>query len=99
MSPDLKNATAFVTPLGDDDPARLIPALGRATPYLRSCLGREIKLRHTPNLSFKADTSFDEAQRIEALLRQPRVQRDLDAAPTDAAPREGRPTTDDEDDG
>jgi ribosome-binding factor A len=54
-----------------------MPALGRATPYLRSRLGQDLKLRFTPQLHFKADTSFNEAARIDELLRQPRVQQDL----------------------
>jgi len=77
MSADLKSATAFVTPFGEDDASRVMPALERATPYLRSRIGQALKLRYTPELRFKPDTSFDEAARIDALLRKPRVQRDL----------------------
>lgn len=77
VSPDLKSATAFVTPFGEDDAAGVVAALRRAAPYFRARLGREIKLRYTPQLRFEADTSFDEAARIEALLQKPRVRRDL----------------------
>lgn len=78
VSPDLKAATVFVTPFGETHHDRILPALQRATPYLRSKLGEEIRLRYTPQLSFKADTSFDEAARIDELLRKPRVKRDLE---------------------
>jgi ribosome-binding factor A len=76
ISPDLRNATAFVVPLGgamggqSRDMALLLAALRRAAPFLRGCLGRVVKLRNTPALSFQADTSFDEASKIDALLRQ-----------------------------
>ena len=77
MSPDLKTATAFVTPFGADDTQRVLPALERAAPYLRSQVGRTLRLRYTPELRFRADTSFDEAAHIDELLKSPRVQRDL----------------------
>lgn len=77
ISPDLKNATAFVVPLGGGDSAEALDALNRASAYLRSQLGREVHLRHMPRLSFQADGSFDEAQKINALLHKPRVSRDI----------------------
>jgi ribosome-binding factor A len=72
ISPDLRNATAFVVPLGGSggDMAPLLAALRRAAPFLRGRLARTVKLRNTPALSFQADTSFDEASKIDALLRQ-----------------------------
>ncbi len=76
ISPDLRNATAFVVPLGgavggqSRDMEPLLAALRRAAPFLRGCLSRVVKLRNTPALSFQADTSFDEASKIDALLRQ-----------------------------
>jgi ribosome-binding factor A len=56
-----------------------VAALSRAAAYVRSQLGREITLRYTPEISFQADTSFDEAARIEEMLHTPRVARDLAA--------------------
>ena len=79
VSPDLKNATAFVVPLGGGELQTVIDALNHAAGFLRSQLGREVQLRHTPGLSFQADHSFDEAARINALLHHPRVARDVDA--------------------
>lgn len=78
ISPDLKNATAFVMPLGGGDVDLVVPALERAASYLRREVGRQVRLRYVPKLSFKADQSFDEAGQIEDLLRSPEVQRDLD---------------------
>lgn len=77
-SPDLKHATAFVAPLGPGDADKLAAGLNRASAFLRGRLGREIELKFTPNLHFVADASYDEASRIDALLRRPEVARDLD---------------------
>lgn len=78
ISPDLKNATAFAAPLGGEDMGKTIEALNRAAGFMRGRLSREIEMRHTPNLRFIADDSYDEARRIEELLSSERVRRDLD---------------------
>ena len=79
-SPDLKNATAFVVPLGGDAAVtdRVLEGLNRAAPYLRHILAGKVRLRHTPRIKFLADRSFDEAGHIEGLLREPAVARDLE---------------------
>lgn len=77
-SPDLKNATAFAAPLGGEEMAKTVEALNRAAGFLRGRLSREIEMRHTPNLRFLADDSYDEARRIDALLSSERVRRDLE---------------------
>lgn len=79
-SPDLKNATVFVVPLGGDPAAmnRIIEGLTRAQPYLRRVMADKINLRYAPRLTFSADRSFDEAGHIETLLRDPSVSRDLE---------------------
>ena len=68
ISPDLKSATAFISPLGGGDAGTLVQALLRAAPFLRRRVGEEMTIRHVPTLSFQADQSFDEAQRIQELL-------------------------------
>jgi ribosome-binding factor A len=69
ISPDLKNATAFVSPFGGGDAAALAKACDRAAGFFRAQLGRELSLRHVPNVGFLPDTSFDHAERIDALLQ------------------------------
>ncbi len=69
VSPDLRNATAYVMPLGGGDTAEVLAALGRATPFLRGRVGHMVRLKHTPAFRFEADTTYDEASRIDALLR------------------------------
>jgi ribosome-binding factor A len=77
ISPDLRNATAFVMPLGGRDEVKLLAALRRATPWFRARVSEQAGLRHAPQLRFELDASFDEADRIGALLRRPDVARDL----------------------
>jgi ribosome-binding factor A len=93
LSPDLRNATAFVTPLGGGEAERAVRALKRAAPYLRGQVARAMKLRHAPNLFFEADTSFDYASHINELLHAPEVMRDLRAAEDgdEEDPGEGAP--------
>lgn len=77
ISPDLKAATAFVSPLGGGDMEQMLAALRRAGPYLRGQIVRAVNLRHAPTLSFEPDTSFEYAGRIDAILHSPDVARDL----------------------
>jgi len=78
VSPDLRNATVFIVPLGGGDSAPVLAGLKRAKSYLRHEIGQAVQLRSVPDLSFQADISFDEASRIDDLLRSPEVARDLD---------------------
>lgn len=80
VSPDLKNATAFVMPLGGGAQSEVLGALADAAPYLRSLVGRAMRLRFTPRLSFKIDPSFDEGDKIDRLLASEAVQRDVAVA-------------------
>ena len=77
ISPDLKNATAYVMPLGGTNRDVLIDALMKVAPYLRTLVSKKVLLRHAPRIGFRIDNSFDEASRIEELLRRPEVARDL----------------------
>jgi len=77
LSPDLKNATAYVVPLGGGNASEVVDALNRASGFLRGWVGRNVRLRHIPRVSFEADASFDEAQRIENALKNPHVARDI----------------------
>lgn len=78
VSPDLRNATVFVVPLGGGDVAPILAGLKRAKAYLRHEIAKAVKLRLVPELWFEADLTFDEASRIDALLRSPQVRRDVE---------------------
>jgi ribosome-binding factor A len=82
-SPDLKNATAYVMPLGGGEEAPIIKALKRAAPFLRGRLAREVTLKFAPALTFELDNSFAEAERIETLLRETRGELPDDGTPGD----------------
>ena len=80
MSPDLKIATAYVTPLGVADRTGVIAALNRNAKFIRGRLGNQLRqMKYMPEVRFRDDTSFDNYSKIDALLRSPEVQRDLDA--------------------
>ncbi len=77
VSPDLKNATAFVMPLAGKNKESLLEALKKSSPELRHLVSKRVKLRHVPRISFALDDSYDEAERISNLLNKPEVVRDL----------------------
>ncbi|MDO1580519.1 30S ribosome-binding factor RbfA [Rhizobium oryzicola] len=80
MSPDLKIATAYVTPLGVKDHDKVIDALNRNAKFIRGCLSGALRqMKYMPEVRFRDDTSFDNYQKIDALLRSPEVRRDLSA--------------------
>jgi ribosome-binding factor A len=72
VTPDLRHAVAFVTELGGELRAELSEALARAAPRLRGEVARRLHLKYAPELSFRPDTSFREAARIEVLLAEER---------------------------
>ncbi|PST26930.1 30S ribosome-binding factor RbfA [Mesorhizobium plurifarium] len=79
MSPDLKIATAYVTPLGVADHATVIEALNRHAKFIRGRLGPQLRqMKYMPDVRFRDDTSFENYQKIDSLLRSPEVSRDLD---------------------
>ncbi len=77
MSPDLRLATIYVMPLGGRDQKQVLDALDRHKRYVRGEISRRINLKFAPEIRFRIDERFDEAERIEKLLRTPVVQRDL----------------------
>ncbi|AHY55526.1 30S ribosome-binding factor RbfA [Bradyrhizobium japonicum] len=81
MSPDLKLATVYVMPLGGRDTEVVIAALERNKKFLRGEVAHRVNLKFAPDLRFRVDERFDEAERIEKLLRTPAVQKDLEQDP------------------
>lgn len=79
MSPDLRLATIFVMPLGGRDEAEVVAALERNKRFLRGEIAHRVNLKFAPDIRFRIDERFDEAARIERLLRSPEVKRDLAA--------------------
>jgi ribosome-binding factor A len=77
MSPDLRLATIYVMPLGGRDEDEVLGALERNKRYMRGEIARRVNLKFAPEIRFRIDERFDEAERIEKLLRTPEVRRDL----------------------
>ncbi|MGQ7830755.1 30S ribosome-binding factor RbfA [Altererythrobacter sp. Z27] len=77
MTPDLRNATAYVKSLLGKDESEIVTALRQNTAYLQREVAKRLGLKFAPKLKFRTDESFDEADRIERLLRDPKVARDL----------------------
>jgi ribosome-binding factor A len=83
VSPDLKNATAFVMPFAGANAGLVMAGLKRSAVFLKGRVARMVELRQAPNIVFALDEAFDNAARIAALLARPEVERDLHAPPPD----------------
>jgi ribosome-binding factor A len=77
MTPDLRNATAYAKPLLGEDEGEVLKALRTNTAFFQREVAMRLGLKFAPKLQFKPDESFDEAERIERLLSDPKVARDL----------------------
>lgn len=78
VSPDLRNATVYITPLGGSEPKQAEKAMARNARWLRGQIARRVNLKFAPELVFRYDDRFDETAHIDALLHSPDVARDLD---------------------
>ncbi|CAM5203053.1 ribosome-binding factor A [Bosea thiooxidans] len=76
LSPDLKLATAYIMPLGGQDVAPVLKALDSHKRYIRGEIAHRVNLKYAPDIRFRADESFAEAERIDALLDSEQVRRD-----------------------
>ena len=79
VTADLRLATIYVMPLGGRDAKPVIEALERNKKFLRGEIARRINLKFAPDIRFRFDERFDEAERIEKILRTPQVRRDLES--------------------
>ena len=77
LSPDLRLATVYIMPLGGQDAAAVLDALERNKRYLRGEIAHRVNLKFAPDIRFRLDERFAEAERIDRLLRTPQVRRDL----------------------
>jgi ribosome-binding factor A len=84
MTADLRLATIYVMPLGGRDREAVLAALERNKRFLRGEIAHRVNLKFAPDIRFRIDERFDEAERIEKLLRTPAVRRDLNPADQDA---------------
>jgi ribosome-binding factor A len=78
VTPDLRLATIYVMPLGGRDESAVLAALERNKRFLRGELAHRINMKFAPDIRFRIDERFDEAERIEKLLRAPEIRRDVE---------------------
>jgi ribosome-binding factor A len=78
MTPDLKIANAYIMPLGGLHAEEIVAALNRHRKFVRGVVAPQINMKYAPEVRFYVDDTFDEASRIDAILRSDKVQRDLD---------------------
>lgn len=78
VTADLRLATIYVMPLGGRDAAEVVAAFERHKKFLRAEIAHRINLKFAPDIRFRVDDRFAEAERIDRLLRSPEVKRDLD---------------------
>ena len=87
LSPDMKLATIFIMPLGGEDAKPVLAALDRHKRFIRGEVAEAVNLKFAPEIRFKFDDTYDEANRIDALLNSPKVRQDTmktDAGKKDA---------------
>jgi ribosome-binding factor A len=78
VTADLRLATIYVMPLGGKDTEPVLEALERNKKFLRGEIAHRVNLKFAPDIRFRIDERFDEAERIDRLLRSPQVKRDLE---------------------
>ena len=78
VTADLRLATIYVMPLGGKDSKPVLEALERNKKFLRGEIAHRVNLKFAPDIRFRIDERFDEAERIDKLLRSPSVKRDLE---------------------
>lgn len=77
MTPDLKIANAYIMPLGGLHADEIVAALNRHRKFVRGRVAPQINMKYAPEVRFYVDDTFEEAGRIDAILRSDKVQRDL----------------------
>jgi ribosome-binding factor A len=77
MTADLRLATIYVMPLAGRDAEEVVAALERNKKFLRGEIAHRVNLKFAPDIRFRVDERFAEAERIDKLLRSPAVKRDL----------------------
>jgi len=70
MSPDLKNARAYVIPLGGKDTDNIVNVLTEFSHLIRKALSKKVDMKFLPKVSFIGDKSFDYAEKIEKLIQE-----------------------------
>jgi ribosome-binding factor A len=86
MTPDLKIANAYIMPLGGNYAEEIAAALNRHRKFIRGLVAPQLAMKYAPELRFYVDDTFEQAGRIDSLLRSDKVRRDLDDGDEDGEP-------------
>ena len=78
MTPDLRTALVYIVPLGGEDLKPVLKAFEANKKFIRGTIARAVNLKYAPDLKFRSDDSFAQANRIDELLASPKVRQDLD---------------------
>ena len=78
MTADLRLATIYIMPLAGRDTDKVVAAFERNKKFIRGEIAHAVNLKFAPDIRFHIDNRFEEAERIDKLLRSPEVKRDLD---------------------
>lgn len=78
MSPDLKYATVYLTTLNGKNLGIVIEQLAAEKWIFKKLVADKLKLRFTPEINFRVDDTFDEAEKINRLMNDPKVKADLE---------------------
>jgi ribosome-binding factor A len=78
VTADLRLATIYVMPLGGKDTKPVLEALERNKKFVRGEIAHRVNLKFAPDIRFRIDERFSEAERIDRLLHSPDVKRDLE---------------------
>ncbi len=77
MSPDLKKATVFVSPLGGDRMEETVTSLNESRREIRHQLNKKLTLKFSPSLYFVSDPLYDQMDNTRRLFNLDEVKRDL----------------------
>ena len=83
VSPDLKYATAYIMTLNGKNLGLVLEMLNEEAWVFKKQVGAKLQLRYTPDINFRVDDTFTEVDRIEKLLRDPKVAQDLEKTDTE----------------
>ncbi len=78
LSPDLRHAKVYVMPLGGDVGGAAVKALNDHAGFIRGEISPRLRMKYMPKLKFIADDSFDEGTKMDKLLANPKVRRDVE---------------------
>ena len=82
VSPDLRVATVYALPLGGEGKDEVIALLAKNKGELRHLINKKLALKHSPDMRFRLDETFDKMDETRAMFEQEHVRKDIERADT-----------------